>query len=160
MAWSFDSSVESIVAASRKRIWWLFEVDDTYFWSTKHVPSSIYNSQEYTFKILSDSFTNIELNRAKPEQGVQAPSTLSFTIHNKDNVLSASTFSNSTIIVRLIMSEADGTPEEVRRDVLERCEIFSRDGGFIFAPIHNILPEVPPENIIAAYDAVSEFNGH
>jgi len=53
-----------------------------------------------------------------------------------------------------------GTPEQVRAGVLERCEILSKDGGFIFAPIHNILPEVPPENIIAAYDAVNEFNGH
>ncbi len=52
-----------------------------------------------------------------------------------------------------------GTPEEVRGDVLERCEILSKDGGFVFAPIHNILPEVPPENILAAYDAVKEFNG-
>jgi uroporphyrinogen decarboxylase len=52
-----------------------------------------------------------------------------------------------------------GTPEEVRADVLDRCEILSKDGGFIFAPIHNILPEVPPENIVAAYDAVREFNG-
>lgn len=51
------------------------------------------------------------------------------------------------------------TPEEVRRDVLTRCEIFSRDGGFVFAPIHNILPEVPPQNILAAYNAVREFNG-
>jgi uroporphyrinogen decarboxylase len=50
-------------------------------------------------------------------------------------------------------------PEEVRRDVLERCEIFSKDGGFVFAPIHNILPEVPPENIMAAYEAIHEFNG-
>jgi len=45
------------------------------------------------------------------------------------------------------------------RDVLERCEIISRGGGFFFAPIHNILPEVPPENIITAYNAVNEFNG-
>ncbi len=52
-----------------------------------------------------------------------------------------------------------GTQDEVRRDVLERCEILSKGGGFIFAPIHNILPEVPPENIVAAYDAVREFNG-
>ena len=52
-----------------------------------------------------------------------------------------------------------GTAEEVRRDVLERCEILSKDGGFVFAPIHNILPEVPPENVIAAYEAVHEFNG-
>lgn len=51
------------------------------------------------------------------------------------------------------------TTEEVRRDVLNRCEILSRGGGFIFASIHNILPEVPPENILAAYEAVNEFNG-
>lgn len=51
------------------------------------------------------------------------------------------------------------TPEDVRKDVLNRCEIFSKDGGFIFAPIHNILSEVPPQNIVAAYDAVREFNG-
>lgn len=51
-----------------------------------------------------------------------------------------------------------GTPVEVRADVLERCEILSKDGGFVFAPIHNILPEVPPENIVAAYEAVNEFN--
>jgi uroporphyrinogen decarboxylase len=50
------------------------------------------------------------------------------------------------------------TPENVRKDVLERCEIFSKDGGFVFAPIHNILSEVPPQNIIAAYNAVREFN--
>jgi uroporphyrinogen decarboxylase len=52
-----------------------------------------------------------------------------------------------------------GTPEEVRKDVLNRCEIFSKDGGFVFAPIHNILSEVPPQNIVAVYNAVKEFNG-
>ena len=51
------------------------------------------------------------------------------------------------------------TPEEVRKDVLKRCEIFSQDGGFVFAPIHNILSEVPAQNVIAAYNAVREFNG-
>jgi uroporphyrinogen decarboxylase len=51
-----------------------------------------------------------------------------------------------------------GTPQEVRRDVLIRCEILSRDGGFVFAPIHNILSEVPPQNVLAAYNTVKEFN--
>ena len=51
-----------------------------------------------------------------------------------------------------------GTPEDVRKDVLKRCEIFSKDGGFVFAPIHNILSEVPPQNIVAAYNTVNEFN--
>jgi uroporphyrinogen decarboxylase len=51
-----------------------------------------------------------------------------------------------------------GSPKDVSRDVLIRCEILSRDGGFVFAPIHNILSEVPPENVLAAYEAVREFN--
>jgi uroporphyrinogen decarboxylase len=51
-----------------------------------------------------------------------------------------------------------GTPQDVRRDVLERIEIFSPNGGFVFCPIHNILPDVPPENIVAMFKAVEEFN--
>jgi len=52
-----------------------------------------------------------------------------------------------------------GTPEEVRKQVLERCEIFSKDGGFVFNTVHNIMPDVPPENIVAMFNAVKEFNG-
>jgi uroporphyrinogen decarboxylase len=51
------------------------------------------------------------------------------------------------------------TPDEVRRHVLERCAIFAPKGGFVFNSIHNILPEVPPQNIIAMFKAVHEFNG-
>ena len=52
-----------------------------------------------------------------------------------------------------------GTPEEVRRQVLERLEIFSRAGGFVFNTIHNIQARTPVENIVAMLDAVREFNG-
>ncbi len=52
-----------------------------------------------------------------------------------------------------------GTPAEVREQVLERCEIFSKDGGFVFNTIHNIQAETPIENIVAMFDAVHEFNG-
>ncbi|HOV64123.1 MAG TPA: uroporphyrinogen decarboxylase family protein, partial [Spirochaetia bacterium] len=52
-----------------------------------------------------------------------------------------------------------GTPEEVRKEVLNRCEIFSKDGGFVFNTIHNIQAKTPVENIIAMIDAVHEFNG-
>jgi len=45
------------------------------------------------------------------------------------------------------------SPKEVEEDVKKRIEIFSKNGGFVFAPIHNILADVPPENIIAAYRA-------
>jgi len=51
-----------------------------------------------------------------------------------------------------------GTPAKVREQVLERLEIFSKGGGFVFNTVHNILPDVPPENIVAMFDAVKEFN--
>jgi len=49
------------------------------------------------------------------------------------------------------------TPAEVKSHVLERLEIFAPGGGFVFNPVHNILPEVPPENIVAMFEAVREF---
>jgi uroporphyrinogen-III decarboxylase len=52
-----------------------------------------------------------------------------------------------------------GTPAEVRRQVLERCEIFSRGGGFVFNTIHNIQARTPVANLAAMLDAVNEFNG-
>ncbi len=50
-----------------------------------------------------------------------------------------------------------GTPEEVRADVTRRLEIFAPGGGYVFNNIHNILGEVPPENIIAMFDTVKAF---
>lgn len=52
-----------------------------------------------------------------------------------------------------------GTPGQVRDDVLQRMEIFAPGGGFVFNTVHNITPDVPPENIVAMYEAVAEFNG-
>jgi hypothetical protein len=52
-----------------------------------------------------------------------------------------------------------GTPQEVREQVLERCEIFGGDGGFIFNAIHIVQCNTPVENIVALIDAVHEFNG-
>jgi hypothetical protein len=52
-----------------------------------------------------------------------------------------------------------GTPAEVRNEVLERCEIFSAGGGFVFNTVHNIQSGTPVENIVAMLDAVHEFNG-
>jgi len=50
-----------------------------------------------------------------------------------------------------------GTPAQVREQVRERLEVFAPGGGYVFAPIHNIQPDVPAENIVAAYDAALEF---
>ncbi|RPI00744.1 MAG: methyltransferase [Zetaproteobacteria bacterium] len=52
-----------------------------------------------------------------------------------------------------------GTPEEVRAEVLERCDIFSRGGGYIFNTVHCVQANTPVENVVAMLDAVREFNG-
>lgn len=51
-----------------------------------------------------------------------------------------------------------GTPEEVRKQVLDRCRIFSVRGGFVFDAIHNVQARTPVANIVAMLDAVREFN--
>lgn len=51
-----------------------------------------------------------------------------------------------------------GTPAEVRAEVLHRCEVFDRDGGFVFNAIHNVQANTPVENIVAMVEAVGEFN--
>ncbi|MEI6562492.1 MAG: uroporphyrinogen decarboxylase family protein [Verrucomicrobiota bacterium] len=51
-----------------------------------------------------------------------------------------------------------GSVEQVKEDVKRRLDILAPGGGFVFNPIHNILPDVPPQNIVAMFDAVEEFN--
>ena len=50
-----------------------------------------------------------------------------------------------------------GTVAEVKDDVKRRLEIFAPGGGYVFNPIHNIMPDVPPQNIVAMFEAVDEF---
>ena len=49
------------------------------------------------------------------------------------------------------------TPEEVRRHVRELIEIFAPGGGYVFCQVHNIQANVPPENVVAMFDAALEF---
>jgi uroporphyrinogen decarboxylase len=48
------------------------------------------------------------------------------------------------------------TPEEVRRQVQQNMETLKPGGGYVFNCIHNIQPGVPPENIVALFDAAYE----
>jgi hypothetical protein len=54
---------------------------------------------------------------------------------------------------------AFGAPEEVRAEVLKRCEVFGRGGGFVFNSVHNIQANVPVANIVAMFAAIGEYNG-
>lgn len=48
-------------------------------------------------------------------------------------------------------------PEEVAAHVREQVQALSQGGGFVFQQVHNILADVPSENIVAMYDAVRTF---
>jgi uroporphyrinogen decarboxylase len=49
-----------------------------------------------------------------------------------------------------------GTPEEVRQQVVERILTFGPGGGFVFGTTQDIQAEVPPENVLAMFEAVRE----
>ena len=49
------------------------------------------------------------------------------------------------------------TPDKVKEEVKKNVEIFKPGGGYVFNNVHNIQAGVPPENIIAMYDAVYEY---
>jgi uroporphyrinogen decarboxylase len=49
----------------------------------------------------------------------------------------------------------NGTPQQVAEHVKEQVEILRPGGGFVFQQVHNILANVPPENIAAMLDAVN-----
>ena len=50
-----------------------------------------------------------------------------------------------------------GTPQEVRDEVKRRIDDLAPGGGFIFNTVHNIQADVPPENIVAMWEAVREY---
>lgn len=51
-----------------------------------------------------------------------------------------------------------GTPAQVREEALRCCDIFGKQGGFVFNSIHNIQAKTPVENVVALFDAVKEWN--
>ncbi|MCX7918668.1 MAG: methyltransferase [bacterium] len=49
------------------------------------------------------------------------------------------------------------TPKQIEHHVKERIKIFAPGGGFVFCQVHNIQANVPPENIIAMFEAVKKY---
>jgi uroporphyrinogen decarboxylase len=52
------------------------------------------------------------------------------------------------------------TPETVREEVRKNLEVFMPGGGYVFNNVHNIQKGVPPENIVALFDAACEFGAY
>jgi uroporphyrinogen decarboxylase len=50
-----------------------------------------------------------------------------------------------------------GSPSEVRDEVRRRIEDLAPGGGFVFATVHNVQGDVPPENFMAMWEAMREY---
>ncbi len=50
-----------------------------------------------------------------------------------------------------------GTPQQVKNEVRRRIEDLAPGGGFVFNTVHNIQADVPPENIMAMWEALQEY---
>jgi uroporphyrinogen decarboxylase len=50
-----------------------------------------------------------------------------------------------------------GSPQEVSDGVKRLIDVMAPGGGFILAAVHNIRPEVPPENLVALFDTAWEY---
>jgi uroporphyrinogen decarboxylase len=50
-----------------------------------------------------------------------------------------------------------GTPADVREEVRRRLLDLGPGGGYVVCSVHNVQPEVPPENVVAMFDAAYEL---
>jgi uroporphyrinogen decarboxylase len=49
------------------------------------------------------------------------------------------------------------SPDEVKQAVQRNLRLFKPGGGYVFNSVHNIEPGVPPENVVALFDAAYEY---
>jgi uroporphyrinogen decarboxylase len=49
------------------------------------------------------------------------------------------------------------SPEVVREHVRQNLEIWKPGGGYVFNNVHNIQADIPPENIVALYEAAYDY---
>jgi uroporphyrinogen decarboxylase len=46
-----------------------------------------------------------------------------------------------------------GTPDQVRAEARRMFDIMGKGGGYVLGAVHNIQPDVPPENVLALFEA-------
>jgi uroporphyrinogen decarboxylase len=52
---------------------------------------------------------------------------------------------------------SQGSPGEVEEEVHWRIRDLAPGGGYVFAPIHNIQANMPPENVVAFFRAAMKW---
>lgn len=112
---TFNANQTAIASSTvKKEASWLLQVDKNgngavdYYWSTK---TKTWDGHDYVFKVIE--FSDIQMNRAQSESGIQAPSEFEFTISNAGNTLTTGDFSNARVKLLLVVG-AGALEEEMR----------------------------------------------
>ncbi len=59
--------------------------------------------------------------------------------------------------VNMQQTVVSGSVQDIVDEARRNIEIFSAGGGYVFTQVHNIQANVPPEKILAIYEAAAEF---
>jgi len=68
------------------------------------------------------------------------------------------TFWGGGIDTQTVLNTA--APPDVAEAVKRSVDLLAPGGGFVFCQVHNIQPDVPPENVIAMYEALDECGNY
>jgi uroporphyrinogen decarboxylase len=94
------------------------------------------------------------------EAGIDCLNPVQYTVPGIDPVLLKKefgkdiTFWGGGIDTQSILPNA--SPSQVKEEVRRQIDILAPGGGFIFSQVHIIQKDVPPENIVAMFEAVRE----
>ncbi len=95
------------------------------------------------------------------EAGVDCLNPVQTTAEGMDPATLKREFGNDIVFwgggVRCQTTLASGTVEDVRGEVKDLVETWKPGGGYIFCPDHDIQENVPPERILATYQAAQEY---
>ena len=75
-------------------------------------------------------------------------------------VLAAPVCAIEISIAHLLMPLENISPEDIKKEVFEKLEKLSTNGGFILSTTHTIEQDIPIENILAIYSAVNDYYDH
>lgn len=95
------------------------------------------------------------------DAGIQVLNPVQITASGMDPVMLKDTFGDKISFwgggANTATTVSTGTPKQVEEEVKYLMNIFKKQGGFVWNHVHNVQPNVPPENVVAMYDAAYKY---
>ncbi|MCU0521151.1 MAG: hypothetical protein MUF84_10725 [Anaerolineae bacterium] len=92
------------------------------------------------------------------DMGIQALNPVQVTARGMDPVALKAAWGRHLVFwggIDTMRVMPQGTPDDVRAAVQARIREMNARGGYVVAAVHNIQPDVPPQNIVAMIDTVT-----